>query len=64
MTSSGQKLRIAEAGLEDKAKTKKGDLIINVLIKLPKELSACEKSLYEKLKTISTADIRSEMNNG
>ncbi len=63
MTSSGQKLRLAGQGLENKQKTKKGDVIINVLIKLPDKLSPGEKSLYEKLKTLSNTDIRSEMQN-
>lgn len=61
MTSSGQKLRLASQGLENKSKTKKGDIIINVLIKLPKSLTDEEKTLYSKLKEISKYDIRKDM---
>lgn len=63
MTSSGQKLKIANEGLENKTKTKKGDIIITVLIKLPKELSKDELELYEELKHASNFDIRGDMKN-
>ncbi len=62
MTSSGQKLRLAGMGLYNKSKTKKGDMIITVLIKLPKKLSEKELKLYEELNTISNDDIRTDMN--
>ena len=61
MTSSGQKLRLAGLGLYNKAKTKRGDIIITVEIKLPKKLSPQETELYEKLKQISDYDIREEL---
>lgn len=63
MTSSGQKLRLAGLGIENKSKTKKGDIIITVLIKLPEKISEKEKELYEQLKNISNDDIRKDMNN-
>lgn len=63
MTSSGQKLRLSAQGLENKSKTKKGDIIITVLIKLPEKLTEEEKTLYSKLKEISKHDIRKDMNN-
>ncbi len=63
MTSSGQKLRLASQGIENKSKTKKGDIIITVLIKLPEKLTEEEKLLYSKLKEISKVDIRKDMNN-
>jgi DnaJ-class molecular chaperone len=63
MTSSGQKLRLTGLGLDNKSKTKKGDIIITVYIKLPKELSEKEKELYKQLKNISIDDIRKDMNN-
>ncbi len=63
MTSSGQKLRLAGLGLENKQKTQKGDIIIIVSIKLPGSLSSDEKSLYKKLKILSSSDIRSGMQN-
>ena len=64
MTSSGQKLRLAEQGLENKNRTKKGDMIITVIIKLPEKLSAKENELYEKLKRFSSTDIRKDFGNG
>ena len=63
MTSSGQKLKIANEGLENKNKTKKGDIIITVLIKLPQELSKDELDLYEELQHASKFDIRGDMKN-
>lgn len=63
MTSSGQKLKISSQGLENRNKTKKGDIIITVSIKLPNNLSNEEKILYEKLKNISSFDIRKDFNN-
>ncbi len=63
-TSSGQKLKLAGLGLDNKSKTKKGDIIITVVIKIPKNLSEKEKELYTQLKEISNNDIRDEMNNG
>ena len=46
----------------NKSKTKKGDMIITVLIKLPQKLSKKEQELYDELKTISNDDIRADMN--
>ena len=62
MTSSGQKLRLSGLGIENKSKTKKGDIIITVLIKLPEKLSEKEKELYSQLKELSKNDIRKDMN--
>ncbi len=64
MTSSGQKLKLAGLGLDNKSKTKKGDIIVTVIIKLPETLSEKEKQLYNQLKDIVNNDIREEMNNG
>ena len=63
MTSSGQKLRLAGQGLENKNKSKKGDMIITVMIKLPEKLSAKETELYEKLRRFSSSEIRKDMIN-
>lgn len=63
MTSSGQKLRLSGLGLDNKSKTKKGDIIITVYIKLPQSLTDNEKKLYEELKNISQNDIRIDMKN-
>lgn len=64
MTSSGQKLRLSGQGLENKTKTKKGDMIITVSIKVGEKLSKEEKALYEKLKELSSFDVRKDMKNG
>lgn len=61
MTSSGQKLKLKELGLENRTLDRKGDIIINVLIKLPENLSEKERTLYSELKELSTGDIRSGM---
>ncbi len=61
MTSSGQKLRLTGMGLENKSKTKKGDMIITVMIKLPEFLSDNEIELYKKLNVLADTDIRKEM---
>jgi len=63
MTSSGQKLRLTGLGIENKSKTKKGDIIITVMIKLPETITPTEKELYNKLKNLSDNDIRKDMNN-
>ena len=64
MTSSGQKLRLSGQGIENKTKSKKGDMIITISIKMPDKLSDEEKELYTKLKELSSHDIRKEMQNG
>lgn len=63
LTSSGQKLKIASQGLENKSKNKRGDIIVTVLIKLPDSLSDEEKELYSRLKALSTFDIRKDFKN-
>ncbi len=63
MTSSGQKLRLAGQGIENKNKSKKGDMIITISIKIPEKLSDEEKELYTKLKELSSFDIRKDMKN-
>lgn len=63
MTSSGQKLRLAGQGIENKNKSKKGDMIITISIKMPEKLSEEEKELYSKLKELSSHNIRKDMKN-
>ena len=63
MTSSGQKLKLSGLGIENKNKTKKGDMIITVQIKLPEKLSEKEKALYNQLKELSKHNIREDLNN-
>lgn len=64
LSSSGQKLKLAGLGLDNKAKTKKGDLIITLVIKMPHSISQKEKELYSQLKDIDNNNIRSDMYNG
>lgn len=64
MTSSGQKLKLAGLGVEDKSKSLKGDMIVTVQIKLPEKLSEKEKELYNQLKELSKNDIRKDLNDG
>ena len=48
-TSSGQKFRLHGQGIFDKENNKKGDHIVTVSVKIPKNLSPQEKELYNKL---------------
>ena len=63
MTSSGQKLKLSQLGLHNKSKSKRGDIIITVLIKLPETMSDEEKQLYSKLAEVSKSDVRKDFNN-
>lgn len=60
-TSSGQKFRLSEQGLSKNGK--KGDMIIIVSIEIPNSLSDDEIKLYEKLKKMSTSNIRENLLN-
>ena len=60
-TNSGQKFRIAGYGLKQKGK--KGDLIVIVNIEIPPSLSDDEIMLYEKLKKMSSKDLRENLLN-
>lgn len=55
-TYNGQKYRIAGQGLEKNGKH--GDLIVTVVIDIPKDLSAEEIELYEKLKMVAKRTAR------
>ncbi|MDD3593060.1 MAG: DnaJ C-terminal domain-containing protein [Candidatus Gastranaerophilales bacterium] len=48
-TSSGQKFKLADEGIFDKDGKKRGNHIVTVYIKTPKNLSPEEKELYKKL---------------
>jgi len=52
-TNSGQKLRLKGKGLTD-PKGRAGDLFVQLLIVVPKELSDKQRELYEQLKEAST----------
>ena len=55
-TMNGQKYRLAKQGLKKDGQF--GDMIITISIEIPKELSKEEVLLYEKLKQVSTHNIR------
>ena len=57
-THSGQKFRLAGQGL------KNGDMIVRVYIEIPSSLSDDEIKLYEKLKKLSSKNIRENLLNG
>ena len=56
MTQSGQKFQISGKGVKTNGKF--GDMIITVLIQIPKNLSEDEKILYGKLKKMSVNGVR------
>ena len=58
-TSSGQKFRLAGQGLTKNGKT--GDMIITISIEISKDLSDDEVKLYEKLKQISSNEVRKNL---
>ena len=60
-THSGQKFRLAGQGLKHNGKS--GDMIVVVHIEIPCSLSDDEIRLYEKLKKISSQNIRENLLN-
>lgn len=60
-TTSGQKFRISGQGISKNGKT--GDIIVIVSIEIPRSLSDDEVKLYEKLKKISSNNIRENLMN-
>ena len=60
-TCSGQKFRIAKQGVKKNGKI--GDLIVTVSIEFSHDLSEDEIKLYEKLKNLSTDDVRKNLQN-
>lgn len=60
-TNSGQKFRLTGQGLKRAGKT--GDMIVTVTIEISKSLSEDEKRLYEKLKKLSSTNIRENLLN-
>ena len=60
-TCSGQKFRIANQGIKKNGKV--GDLIVTVSIEFSHDLSEDEVKLYEKLKNLSTDDVRKNLQN-
>ena len=49
---TGEKLRVANSGFWNVNGTR-GDLLLNVQVMVPKDLSESEKLLFEKLSTVS-----------
>ena len=62
-TSSGQKFRLHEQGIFEKDGKKRGDHIVTVYIKMPKNLSQQEKDLYKKLSETRDFNPRKEVKN-
>lgn len=60
-THSGQKFRLAAQGIKQNGKN--GDLIVIVHIEIPSSLSDDEIKLYEKLKKLSSQNIRENLLN-
>ena len=60
-TRAGQKFRLAGQGLKHGEKS--GDMIVTVYIEIPSSLSDDEIKLYEKLKKLSSKDIREDLLN-
>jgi len=60
-TCSGQKFRIANQGIKKNGKV--GDLIVTVSIEFSHNLSDDEIKLYQKLKNLSTDDVRKNLMN-
>ena len=58
---SGQSLRLRGKGWPQKKGTDRTDLLVKVAITPPKNLSAEEKSLYEKIRASRTSDPRAEI---
>ena len=58
-TQSGQKLRVKGKGYSDK-KGERGDLLLQVKVCVPKELSDSERELYEEFKERSSFNPRGE----
>ena len=57
--SSGEKIRISQKGYKD-GKGSRGDLIVELLIAVPKELSKEEEELYKKLEDVAKDKIKEE----
>jgi curved DNA-binding protein len=58
---SGEKVRIPGKGYKD-GKGGRGDLVAEVKIMVPKELSEEEANIYKKLKEISNFEPRNNIN--
>lgn len=57
---SGEQVRIPEKGYQD-GKGGRGDLVVEIRIMVPKELSKEEKDLFEKLRELSSFNPRGEV---
>ena len=61
MTNSGQKFRLAGQGIKKGGRA--GDIIVTINIEIPSSLSDDEIKLYEKLKKVSSKNIRENLYN-
>lgn len=59
-TQNGQKIRLSGCGIVQNNKI--GDMIITIEIKIPKNLTGEEIELYKKLESISSGNIREDIN--
>ena len=57
-TESGEILRIANSGFWNTSTYGRGDLLLNIQIMVPKELTDTEKLLFEKLEAVSNFKAR------
>ena len=57
-TESGETLRIANCGFWNTSTYGRGDLLLNIQIMVPKELTDTEKLLFEKLEAVSNFKAR------
>ena len=58
---SGEKIRIPNRGYQDREGTR-GDLIAEIKVMVPKQLTEDEKAIYKKLSEISKFNPRQEIN--
>ena len=58
---SGEKIRIPNKGYQDREGTR-GDLIAEIKVMVPKQLTEDEKAIYKKLSEISKFNPRQEIN--
>ena len=57
-TSQGQQLRLKGKGLPTGESSGRGDLYASIVIKMPKQISAVEKNLWDQLSKVSTFNPR------
>ena len=61
-TQSGQRFRIRERGVPSAREGRRGDLVVEVRLMLPKVLDERSKELLREFGKINTDDVRHELN--